>query len=278
MLLLMTALCIWLGLWLASARRQAEAVRKLQELGCQIVYRHEVDANGKRIPNPVQPGLKWLRNIFGDHAFLNVYSVDAEGLTDKELDLLGDLGTIESLHLRNNSDDGLAKIAGLTNLKSLEVTSRKLTDRGVAYIAKLRRLRDLRLYEGRVSDEGIKPLAELENLQSLLLAVTQVTSDGAAWLKQRLPNAKFDSPRPSQPEERELVQQLVKMGARFNADSNGWVKYLLLFGRDITDESLPTIEQLSHLTRGNSRHTSVQRRLSAFARGSSQIGSVFGHP
>jgi hypothetical protein len=168
LLLLVLVLCVWLASWTARARKQAEVVRKLEAAGCQIVYRHEVDAVGKRIPNVPPPGPKWLRNIFGDHAFLRPYRVYAPELREVDLSLIDQLTSLEELQLECPlTDAGLAELVDLTNLKSLEIRSWQITDIGMSSLGRLRQLEQVKLQGCRVTDVGLKPLAELTHLKSL---------------------------------------------------------------------------------------------------------------
>jgi hypothetical protein len=69
LMLFILVLCASLAIWTTRARRQEEAVRRLIGAGATVRYRHEFDAAGNPIPNPTLPGLQWLRNAFGKHAF-----------------------------------------------------------------------------------------------------------------------------------------------------------------------------------------------------------------
>ena len=75
------------------------------------------------------------------------------------------------------SDDGLAQLAGLENLKVLELDTFSVTDAGMAEVGKLTGLTSLRL-PSQITDEGLAHLGGLKNLEKLGLAFARVTDAG----------------------------------------------------------------------------------------------------
>ena len=67
------------------------------------------------------------------------------------------------------TDNGLANISKIKNLKMLNISDTRVTDAGLAHLAGLKGLRVLNLSSTTVTDAGLKQLAELENLESLYL-------------------------------------------------------------------------------------------------------------
>jgi Leucine-rich repeat (LRR) protein len=65
--------------------------------------------------------------------------------------------------------------------------STKVTDAGLKHLAGLKQLRELDLSDTQVTDAGLKHLAGLKQLKELSLGRTQVTSKGKANLKKALP-------------------------------------------------------------------------------------------
>jgi hypothetical protein len=133
-----------------------------------------------------------------------------------ESDLLGlpRLPQLEFLNFSNQihiTDDGLELLARLPNLKSLQIRWGSLSDQGLQRIAACRDLTELRLHDCElpndglahfadtnlsvlvlnactVGDEAIPHLARLGRLTYLYIYDTSITSDGAAKLREALPN------------------------------------------------------------------------------------------
>src|SRR5262245_10359599 len=85
MLVLITALCIWLGFQVNAARRQREAVAAILKVGGSVKYDFQMVLN-PTIPSPLNvsykslkdaspPGPAWLRHLIGDEYFQDVVEV-----------------------------------------------------------------------------------------------------------------------------------------------------------------------------------------------------------
>jgi hypothetical protein len=70
---------------------------------------------------------------------------------------------------QNFGDDQLAAIAGLPNLKMLNITASKVTGKGLQQIGSLSGLEYLNLPQDNVDDEGLRSLPELRLLKQLIL-------------------------------------------------------------------------------------------------------------
>jgi Leucine-rich repeat (LRR) protein len=85
------------------------------------------------------------------------------------------------------TDAGLKELDGLTQLQALQLGSTQVTDAGLKELAGLKQLRTLHLHGLKVTDAGLKELDGLTELKSLDLSSTQVTDAGLkelAGLKQ----------------------------------------------------------------------------------------------
>ncbi len=80
------------------------------------------------------------------------------------------------------TDNGLRHLAGLKNLKFLDLSYSKLTNAGLRHLAGLKGLTELVLDHTKVTDEGLKHLAGLEKLTDLSLGHTAVTDEGLKHL------------------------------------------------------------------------------------------------
>jgi|GEM_PF-762545 len=115
-------------------------------------------------------------------------------ISDGGLRALGGMQNLSSLVLAGHDigDEGLAHLAELTQLQSLQIGSRRqrlerLTNDGLKHLSGMTRLRMLHLDGTAINDDGLKYLAELPQLSMVSLASTQVSGTGAAPLA-KLPN------------------------------------------------------------------------------------------
>jgi hypothetical protein len=81
------------------------------------------------------------------------------------------------------TDAGLAPVAGLTALESLEISSAKITDRGLALLKGLTRLQELRLVDLPITDAGLAHLKGFRRLEALELTKVPITDVGLAHLQ-----------------------------------------------------------------------------------------------
>ena len=94
---------------------------------------------------------------------------------------------ITQVQLANATDANLKEVAGLKNLRSLDLAGTKVTDAGLKELAGLKSLSSLNLVGTPVTDAGLKELAALKNLHILNVNETQVTDAGEAELRKALP-------------------------------------------------------------------------------------------
>ena len=226
MLLAVTALCIWLALHARAAERQRKAAAGLSELKAQVFYDYQLRPEGV-YGNLPPPGPARLHKRLGIDHFA---AVDGVVLWDPQtvgtaLRCLKDLSTCRRLYLQFNAtrltDEELADLAMLTQLRELTIQSPKETDRllaasesltnlesltisgravgisdeGAAHLAGLKSLRTLMLanqeHQGGITDRGLAHFRGLTRLQELDLSGNQVTASGVAALQTALPNCKI---------------------------------------------------------------------------------------
>ncbi|HEV8069883.1 MAG TPA: M56 family metallopeptidase [Planctomycetaceae bacterium] len=115
-------------------------------------------------------GIEGLRGLKD----LEVVHVDNARLSDAALQILSTLPKVYDLSLQGNNftDDGLAYLSGMKQLRSLSVGMSKsqITDAGAAHVAGLANLESLDLQRAQISDEGLKQLRGLSKLKSLWLS------------------------------------------------------------------------------------------------------------
>jgi Leucine-rich repeat (LRR) protein len=249
-LLAIVALAIWLA-WLTDrARRQERLVNKVIAFGGgDVLFTHEVGADGKRTDANAVPSPPWLRQLVGDHYFFTLHSVYSNGLDDDDLKELANFPSVELLQLgQRHTDRGMQHIVGLKNLRTIDIESHGLTDESLTYFAQLPKLQTLAVTGARISDDGLMPLSAATNLKYLGLMDTCVTQAGVNRLKQSLPDLQIGPDRfPSAEEEAEIVGQLVRRGARLGADRGGYVQSVKFIGAQFVDDDLEPLGGLLKL-------------------------------
>ena len=101
-------------------------------------------------------------------------------VTDTGLKELAGLKQLRDLDIGETkvSDLGLKELAGLLQLRTLKLNATKVTDVGLNELTGLMNLYKLRLDKTHVTDTGLKELASLKNLRDLNLSDTRVTGTG----------------------------------------------------------------------------------------------------
>jgi hypothetical protein len=124
----------WVAVRMQRARRQREAVEAIQSLGGGVFYDYQ---KGSSICRPQgQPRAPaWLRNLLGDHFFVNVVGVGLCGnrVTNKELSRLKPFPNLEFVILTcTRIDDGCVEhLLGFPHLHYLEIRYTGITGTGV---------------------------------------------------------------------------------------------------------------------------------------------------
>ena len=148
MFVVVTVLCVWLGVVVKQARDHRLAVKMILESGGTIVYEHQLSYRhmppstgasrpmGPRLP----PGPEWLRGLVGDEYFFTV----------TKLILLGP----------NFTDTSLLAVGKLTDVKSLSFHDAEITDAGLLHLKRLTNLDTLVILNSSVTDDGVKKLQQ----------------------------------------------------------------------------------------------------------------------
>ena len=116
----------WFSVKREQARKQREVVKSIQALGGQVLgYDYEFDETGCHLSNPRSLAPAWLRRQLGDDFFSNLGCVVLDGpdVTDSALERLDGLGNPRILEFERTkiTDDGLRRLATLTNLQELRL-------------------------------------------------------------------------------------------------------------------------------------------------------------
>ncbi len=105
-------------------------------------------------------------------------------ITDAQLAPIEELSELKSLTLQecpNLTEDGLAHVATLPQLQSLELLQFPLTDQGVSRLATLKTLQNLTLARTNITGKSLDQLADLP-LESLILSGKKLTGAGLTSL------------------------------------------------------------------------------------------------
>jgi hypothetical protein len=94
------------------------------------------------------------------------------------------------IELSELKDSDLAKLAGLKNLKILQIDDGLITDDGIKHLASLENLEHLRLRHSPITDAGLAQLAKFPNLRWLNLPHADFTDAGLVELT-KLPKLEF---------------------------------------------------------------------------------------
>lgn len=208
MFVLVTVLCLALGLWVVPAERQRRAVAAIEDIGGWAVYAKAEPTEGESFAKALVR--RWLPIDYFDH--VQAVDLSRTALTDAELANLQAhleaLTGLERLSLFNTrvTDAGLACLCSLSKLRELDLgltqvrgnglrhlqglarlevlTNPVDTDAGLAYLCKLTGLKVLHLAHARVTPAGLANLRPLVNLQTLSLWNATVTDEGLAHLQE----------------------------------------------------------------------------------------------
>ena len=113
-------------------------------------------------------------------------------IQNNSMDIIGGLRQLKILRLhycRSVTDDGLAKLSGLTNLTELDLTHWAITDNGLNTLSAMAKLEILNLSQTTITDTGvdilISILSGMPSFRKIILTGTKVSEKG----KQRLLNS-----------------------------------------------------------------------------------------
>lgn len=148
-LLLLTVLCIWMGVLASQAIRQKKAIDAITAGGGEVHFDYDEVAANQTLPvfrpNGGPAGPAWLRKMIGDEYFRVVVGV---GFSDQNP---GNAAVVQA-------------IEAFPKLKYLHIAGDRVTDDVLPRIATLRHLRYLGLNCPKLTPEGLKELRPLESL------------------------------------------------------------------------------------------------------------------
>jgi hypothetical protein len=203
LLLLITALCVWLGIQINAARRQRDAVAAMIKAGGTVVYDYQVAParntsgfpRGLRMPYSIDtdklpPGNSSLRSLFGDDCFRTVIAVIVPepnpALQKTTVDQLAELGKLKEFILFSPGadlhDNDLAALAELGQLETLQVMRARINGSVLRWLRNPARLKELFLCDTDVDDTAMEHIGRMTALERLMLDGTHITDAGLARL------------------------------------------------------------------------------------------------
>ena len=112
-------------------------------------------------------------------------SIVGSGADDEGIAKLAGLERLETLELGNGkiTGPGLKELGGLRLLKSLNLSGSPLDDYGAQWLRSFPAMETLDLSKTKITDRSLDTIATLTNLRSLAINETQVTAEGLMKLK-----------------------------------------------------------------------------------------------
>ena len=262
LLIVVTALAVWLGLRVDRANRQQEAVEAIEDQGGDVYYDYQQKPAAKSVwgltyvdktysSQVDPPGAEWLRQLVGERFFVTPVTVMISRQPTICLTPLRDLPHLEEVRLSDTelSDFDVANLAHLKKLRFLSITWSRSSEGGpqdFSFLSHLTELEWLQIAGCRFSEAGLEHLKHAGKLQTLHVPDHQISDDGLASL--------------------EHLSNLEVLGLRGNPiTDDGLVHiaslnkliWLLLNGTQVTDEGLKCLEGLSGLRFLNLSKTQV---------------------
>lgn len=211
-MIVVTLICVWLGMEKARVLRQSRVAATVRGLGGDVFLGYRFDPQYPKDFSPKTVPV-WLTNLVGEEYFLTVVTVNftkdgsvpldsrfephASRATDESLSLLHDTPDVRELLLSGNSqltDECLVHAAGLRQLRVLTLNDTHVKGSGLRHLRRCKNLKYLSLYFTPATDDGLVYLKDLPKLESLELSMTWITDAGLAHLK-GLPKLKLLSLR-----------------------------------------------------------------------------------
>lgn len=160
LMVVVTLLSIWMGLYLDSVRRQRQAVQSITRLHGHISYDYDLlEENGIEEPR----WKRWMRSKLGAEYVAQVNQVWFCGRE------IGDVG-----------------------FSCFCWPKSEICDDELEMLRDLPALTELGLPDTRITNGGVRQLKRLTRLQFLDLTGTRLTPEGVRELRQALPNCRID--------------------------------------------------------------------------------------
>ena len=183
LLILTTAVCLLLGYWVVSSRRQRDALNVLRQHQYNVAYEPLANPDGWR---------GQLARLLGDDFVLSpwgLYSNSSSKEFHGDLEIVRTLTSVRKLTLDfsgvNNED--LRELQGHPNIDFILLNYTQVTDEGIGQLVGLP-LESLHVEELALTDACIDDLTQLSRLKVLQLTRGQLSDTAIERLKAALPD------------------------------------------------------------------------------------------
>lgn len=151
-------------------KESPETMALLRQPGC--VFKQDADGYVLTISIGGNVSDDWLAKIKSLPRLKELYISASKDVTERGMAHLAEIKSLESLEFYSFHlpDPALAPLAGLPKLSELSVTEAKLTDAALPHIGALMGLKKLRLKGNQITDAGMEYLKDLRRLEVLDIA------------------------------------------------------------------------------------------------------------
>jgi hypothetical protein len=203
LLVLLTVLCVWLGLKVNLARQQREAVEAIYKAGGSVVFDYQYLPKSNPVGSAIRdytinldaaaPAPSWLRFLMGDDCFRTVIAVyfnsPKSSISKTDFDQIAKLPALKQFVLepgttgQHYQGSDLAALAQLDHLEVLCVCDTHLTAEMLAQLHCLDQLNSIVISNCDVDDSGMEQIGKMTNLRFLALDGTRITDAGLRHLR-----------------------------------------------------------------------------------------------
>jgi hypothetical protein len=185
-LVVLTLICLCLGLIIGPAARQRDAVAWVRAFGGVVVYESESDESVA-----AGPRLQWLSELIGRDYFDTVTEVAIVGKRLTDIRQLAGLPRLKQLNLAGNRIDDISPLRSLVGLQRLNIDANRIAD--ISAVSRMKDLEVLLADANYISD--IKPLFELPRLTNVSLRGNYVSAKDVERLRVAFPECSV-APQP----------------------------------------------------------------------------------
>lgn len=210
LMIVVTLLAMFLGLYVSRAQRQQQALAGLN--AAMVIWDFQCPGGDLADWDPAAPPPypEWLRTLCGDEFFGTVRGLIGARITDDDsLSHLAALTGIETLNLAGSpiNVDAMRVIARLPKLRTLNLDMTRVDDEGLVHLARARDLEELSLNHTSVTAKGLFALKSLPRLRHLQLEGVAISKASLRRLRQTLPDCEIWGPAGSPQEGAELQRR-----------------------------------------------------------------------
>ena len=220
-LILVTTICVCVGLVVSRARRQRADVNAIQELGAHVTYAFELESlqNQNAIDDYLYRGLEraflaelsargvitsetatsteqatspgLMATIVGEHAFDQVAAVSTMNSRDVA-ELISHVNSLSSVKvlILDRSGIGDAELQMLEpnrSIERLDLQSNSITDAGLEHLTRFTNLRIVNVYNNPITEQGLRHFHKMHQLERICFLANDIPDEAIGELRKALP-------------------------------------------------------------------------------------------